>query len=115
MKFTAVLFNASLSPCEEWYKTVMVWIRGRWLCRGKVDEDGGGFIISKRDGADNPNTTLLNGNQKLINLNVLLLVRRRYRGTTDKDSFEGEDNSMVLWRYGWISKLKVVYEGSEIK
>lgn len=46
MKFTAVLFNASLSLCEEWYKTVMVWIRGRWLCRGKVDEDGGGFIIS---------------------------------------------------------------------
>lgn len=46
MKFTAVLFNTSLSPYQEWYKTVLVWIWGRWLCREKVDKDGGGFIIS---------------------------------------------------------------------
>lgn len=40
-------------------------------------ERSAGSRQPERDCVDNPNTTLLNGNQKLINLNVLPFSRTR--------------------------------------
>lgn len=51
----------------------------------------------KRDGADNPNTTLLNGNQKLINLNGLLLVGSRY-GTDNDPSKRAREANRIFPR-----------------